>query len=93
VPRRAGDLQAPADGLDAVEEPAQPRAAGRVGAAGAVVGDGDGQRVAGGRDVDLGGTGLGVLDDVRERLGHEEVGGRLDRRVETVRNRGAQAHR
>ena len=58
---RAGDLEPPAERVDPVGEPAQARPAGRVGAAAAVVGDLDDERVRVGRDADPDRRGAGVL--------------------------------
>ena len=51
---------------------------GGVGAADAVVGDLDGQPAVRARDVDRRPGGVGVLGDVGERFGGDEVGRRLD---------------
>src|SRR4029453_2836737 len=66
------------DGRDPVGQAAQAAAPGRVGPAGAVVGDLDDQEVpvAADADADLGRP--GVLGRVGEGLGDHEVGGRLD---------------
>ena len=53
-------------------------ASGPSGAAAAVVGDDDPQPVADAFDGDLGVAGVGVLGDVGERLGDDEVGDGLD---------------
>src|SRR5262245_10164585 len=64
--------------LDAIAEPAQSRA-GWVRAADAVVCDLDEHMPVGARGADARFARLGVLDDVRERFGGDEVGGRFDR--------------
>src|SRR5438132_12091829 len=75
--RRALDDEAPVQRLDAVGEPAQARAAARVGAADAVVGDADAGDAVPALDADADGRGLRVLDDVRHPLGDHVVRGRL----------------
>ena len=80
APGRALDAQAAVERLDAVGEAAQARAARGIGAADAVVGDHDAAR--GARTsvhADGRALGLGVLGDVRDRLGDDVVDGRLDR--------------
>ena len=44
------------------------------------------------RDIDADGVGPGVLHDVGQRLGYEEVGSRLDSSVESFRDGGAKVH-
>ncbi len=79
LPRRAVDVQAAPEGLDAILEPAQAGSVVDVGAADAGVGDLDQQAVPERPDLDAGDRRLGVLGDVRERLGDHVVGGDLDR--------------
>ena len=106
VPRPAAlvDLEPAVERRDPVGEAAQAGAARRVGAADAVVADLD-RRPAPfvALDPDLGARGLGVAGDVGERLGDDEVGGRLDRRGQPLAGalrrarpapaRGRRAHR
>ena len=73
-------LDRAADGLDAVEQAGDPGPALRVGAADAVVANLQPERAAIDPAADRGAGGAGVLDDVRQRLGDDEVGGRLERR-------------
>jgi hypothetical protein len=79
--RRAADFQAAADGIDAVDQ------------ADAVVGDGHDECVAAARHAHADGVGPGVLRNVGESLGDDEVSGRLDGRVESLRDHGAQVDR
>jgi EmrB/QacA subfamily drug resistance transporter len=87
VPRRTRDLHLAAERFDPIAQPAYPAAgaAGAVGAADAVVADVDQQVTVAAPHVELGVGGLGVLDDVGERLGDEEVACDFDvRRVALV---------
>src|SRR4029079_14776352 len=88
--------------LDAVDEALEPRAPRGIGAADAIVDDFDDDRgaVVVLRHADLRKCRLGVLRDVRERLGGDVVRGGLDRRREALvrdvdldRNRGADHER
>jgi hypothetical protein len=85
----AAELSVAADGLDSVDEAAKARAASGVGAADSVVGDGHDQGAVRGPYIDGHGVGLRVLGDVGEGFGDEEVGGGLDRCVESLRHRHA----
>ena len=71
------DRERPVERLDPPPQPGEP-APGRVGAARAVVGDRDLEPVVAPSDRDLDARGAGVLGGVRERLGGDEVRGRLD---------------
>jgi hypothetical protein len=77
--RRAVHGQRAVERGDPIGESAQARARGSVGAADAVVGDVDGDQPVYAPHRDRGLGRLGVLRDVRERLGDHEVGGDLDR--------------
>ena len=79
LPGRAVDLEPPVERRQAVGQPAQPRPGRRVGAADAVVAHLDQREAVLAADRDLRVRGLRVLRDVRQRLGDDEVGGRLDR--------------
>jgi hypothetical protein len=81
---RARDLEGPVDRGGALGQPGQAGAAGGVGAAHAVVADDDVQPVADPLHDHLGLAGLGVLGDVGQALGDDEVGDRLDRGRRTV---------
>ena len=70
-----------------VGEAAQPGAGGRVGAADAVVAHLDLDRAVAAGDADRRRLGLGVAGDVGQRLGDDEVGGRLDRRRQPLGRR------
>src|SRR4051794_13483688 len=78
--RRAVHAQLAVRRGGAVAQPEQPGAGVVAGAADAVVADLDAQRVAVDRGGDPGAVGVRVLDGVRQRLGDDEVGGRLERR-------------
>jgi hypothetical protein len=73
------DRDGSAQRLDAVGEPDEPRAAGRVGAADAVVANPQVQAAVACMDGDMGEGGVGVLGGVAERLRDDIVGGGLDR--------------
>jgi hypothetical protein len=77
----AGHTQLAAERLDPIGEAAQARTAARVGSADAVVGDLHIQPPVRVRDIDAHGGRAGVLDDVRERLCDEVVGGGPSRRA------------
>ena len=80
VDRRHRAVERGQPALDA----AQAGAAGRVGAAAAVVADRHGEQVVGVPQVDPGGPGAAVPDHVGQRLGDREVGGRLDRGLQAA---------
>ncbi len=71
-------LHRPVERLDPLAQPAQ-AAAGVVGAAGAIVDDRDRQGLLSSTSRHLRFAVRGVLGDVGERLGDDEVGGGLDR--------------
>src|SRR4051794_12636145 len=75
---RAFDGDRPVEHGDAVHEAAQAGPAARVGAADAVVGDVHDHAATGAPDCDARPGRVGVLRDVLERLGGDEVGGALD---------------
>ena len=81
VPRagRRVDLEAAVDDREPVGEAAQAGAVVRVGAADAVVGHLDHHAAVVARHLDRRVARRRVLGDVRQRLGHHEVGGQLDR--------------
>ncbi len=85
VPPSGGalDPEAPVERGEPVPE-ALEAAAVRAGAADAVVAHLDPQRPVLDPRGDRGARGAGVLGDVGERLGDDEVGGRLDRRRQPV---------
>ncbi len=78
--RIASDRQRAASRSDPVREPLQPTAGAGYRAAAAVVGDVHHQLPVLAAERDYGGTGLGMLGDVRQRFRDHEVGRRLDRR-------------
>src|SRR5437762_9914060 len=77
--REALDLEPAVEGLDPVGEPAQARAAERIGTADAVVGDLDDGVAVGRVDPNACGRRLRVLGNVRQRLRDDIEGGGLDR--------------
>ena len=81
---RTRDRQPTADGSDPIVESSKSGACRRVGAAAAVVGDLDQERVAGLADRHPRAAGARVPHHVRQRLGHDEVRGRLDGGVEAA---------
>ena len=87
-PARLLDRELAVERGDPVFEAAQPGARVRVGAADAVVADLDlDDSVARARPATAGRVGLRVAGDVGERLGDDEVGGRLDRRRQPLARR------
>ena len=73
---RAVDQEPSVEGLEPVAQADQTPSV-RPGAAGTVVSYGDAQGPVLDAHADLRALRTGVLDDVRQRLGHDEVGGRL----------------
>src|SRR4051794_17298796 len=73
------DAEAAVEGLDAIFEPAEPRAPFRAGAPDAVVGDLDRDHAGGAHDANGRRPGARVLRDVCERLGGHVVDRYLDR--------------
>ena len=80
---RALDEQRAVERLDPVAQAGQP-AAGRVGAAGALVADAQHERSLRIGTTSTSAGAAGVLGDVRQRLGDDEVGDRLDHRQEPL---------
>jgi hypothetical protein len=78
VPGSAFHLERPAEGLDPVGEAPQARSVRGIGPADTVVGDLDLDLVFAGRDGNGDVCGGGVLGDVGEGLGADEVGGHRD---------------
>jgi hypothetical protein len=78
VPGRAVDGQGAVECGDTVRQAREPAAAGGPRAAAAVVAHLDHEHVPVGGDVDRRLRRLGVLGDVRQRLGDDEVGRDLD---------------
>ena len=76
---RASELERAAEGLDAVDEPAEPAAAAQVGAAAPVVSDLDHHRLGRRRQFDASFGRSGVLRGVGEALRDDVVEGRFDR--------------
>src|ERR1700679_3931824 len=77
-PPWAVEKEPAAQGLHPVLEAGQTRAAGGAGAAGAVVVNGDAQRVAGHLHLYADGRGPGVFGCVGQRLGHHVVAAHFD---------------
>ena len=71
------DVEPPAEGGDSIVDPDEPGAA-WIGAADAVVAYFDPQHLLVDHRAHGSGLRVGMLDDVRERFGHDEVGARLD---------------